>query len=79
MQGGGPDGGGGIGGPVNRALAERMHGAACRLGDGEACMRAAELAASEGASDAGGEAGAWYEEGCRRFKYAPACERMKRR
>jgi uncharacterized protein len=62
---------GGIGGPANRALAERMHGAACRLGDGEACMRAAALA--------GTEARAWYEEGCRRFKYAPACERMTRR
>lgn len=66
---------GGIGGPVNRALAERMHGAACRLGDGEACMRAAALAASE----TGSGAGAWYEEGCRRFKYAPACERTTRR
>ena len=51
-------------------LAEQMYGKGCRLGDTDACMRAAALAPKERARE-------WNEEACSRFGHREACETLK--
>lgn len=48
-----------------------LWGRGCRLGDGESCM---EAGARESGADA---ARGWFELGCGRYRYEPACARLK--